>query len=140
LSPSFSRSFGIWSWLTWAALLALSAVVVYAAYLDHQIVSRFESRRWSLPAQVYARPMELGVAEPVSSRRLLQELERAGYRASENLRSPGTYRSEGTGRLSIHVRALSFWDGPQPARRIRLGFDASGISHLDAWMVRLHHR
>ena len=132
LSPSSPRSPGLWSWLTWAALLTLSAVVVYAAYLDHQIVSRFESRRWSLPAQVYARPMELGVAEPVSYKRLLRELERAGYRASENLRSPGTYRSEGAGRLSIHVRALTFWDGPQPARRIRLGFDASGISHLDA--------
>ncbi len=130
---SSSRRFSVfWSWLLWAALIILSAVAVYAAYLDRQIVSRFESRRWSLPAQVYARPLELGIAEPVRQRRVIRELERAGYRLGDDLQSPGTYRQDGGGSLSIHVRAQSFWDGPQPARRIRLGFDATGISRLDA--------
>lgn len=132
MSSSSRRSPAFWLWLFWAALIVLSVGIVYAAYLDRQIVSRFESRRWSLPAQVYARPLELAIAEPVGQKRVIRELERIGYRLSEDLRLPGNYRQEGNGNLAIHVRAQSFWDGPQPARRIRLGFDASGINRLDA--------
>lgn len=114
----------------WLILVATSAVIVYAAYLDHEVVARFETRRWSLPAQVFGRPLELGVGESMSRARVLRELQRVGYRPSAGIDTPGTYQADGSNRLLIHVRHLVFWDGPQPARRIRIAFDASGITEL----------
>jgi len=38
---------------------ALLAVGLYVLYLDHLVVKQFEGRRWTLPAQVYAAPLEL---------------------------------------------------------------------------------
>lgn len=114
----------------WLILIATSAVIVYAAYLDREVVTRFETRRWSLPAQVFGRPLELGVGEPTSRGRVLRELQRVGYRPSAGVHAPGTYQADGADRLLIHVRSLTFWDGPQPARRIRVAFDANGIIEL----------
>jgi len=42
-----------------AALLGLVALLVYVAWLDSQVRQQFEGKRWALPAQVYARPLEL---------------------------------------------------------------------------------
>ena len=41
-----------------AAPLAAS-LAIWIWLLDRQIVQQFEGRRWDLPAQVYARPLEL---------------------------------------------------------------------------------
>ncbi|HXF08603.1 MAG TPA: penicillin-binding protein 1B [Candidatus Acidoferrales bacterium] len=127
---AFRRLLPFGPWAMWATLIATSAVIVYAAYLDREVVTRFETRRWSLPAQVFGRPLELGVGEPTSRDRVLRELQRVGYRPSAVIDSPGTYRVDGQNRLSIHVRRLTFWDGVQPARRIRVAFDANGITEL----------
>jgi len=116
--------------MMWLILVAISAVIVYAAYLDHEVVTRFETRRWSLPAQVFGRPLELGVGEPTSRARVIRELQRVGYRPSAGVDTPGTYQADGPDRLLIHVRSLVFWDGPQPACRIRVAFHASGITEL----------
>lgn len=126
------RFLGVGPWVIWVGVLVLSAVAVYAAYLDHTIIARFESRRWSLPAQVYSRPLELGVGEVVDRDQVVRALQRAGYRATARPDTPGTYQVDGQHRLVIHVRALSFWDGPQPARRIRIRFDETGIAELTA--------
>jgi penicillin-binding protein 1B len=45
-----------WFWVP--ALLALGAFGGYLLWLDHLVTSRFDGRRWNLPAHVYARPRE----------------------------------------------------------------------------------
>ena len=41
-------------------LIALLVVIAgYVAFLDFQVYRQFEGKRWSLPARVYARPLEL---------------------------------------------------------------------------------
>jgi penicillin-binding protein 1B len=37
----------------------LVAVALYVVYLDLLVTRQFEGRRWTLPAQVYAAPLEL---------------------------------------------------------------------------------
>ena len=46
------------------ALVALA----YVLYLDHIIRSQFEAKRWSLPARVYARPLDLYPEMALSAR------------------------------------------------------------------------
>ena len=48
-----------WSWLFKLLTVFMVLGVAILIYLDAQIRHRFEGHRWSLPAKVYARPLEL---------------------------------------------------------------------------------
>ena len=41
------------------ALLALLAAIILVAVLGRRVTQQFEGRRWTLPARVYAQPLEL---------------------------------------------------------------------------------
>lgn len=103
-------------WLLFAVVLAGSVLTVYVAYLDHVITARFEGRRWALPAQVYARPLEIFEGQRLTPDELTAELERLGYRRGRSVAGTGTFARSGS-RIEIHVRPFTFWDGLQPARR-----------------------
>ena len=46
--------------LSWPALVvAVLLIAAYVFYLDRTVTKQFEGRRWTLPAQVYAAPLEL---------------------------------------------------------------------------------
>ena len=40
-------------------ILGILSIAVYWTLLDRKIVDTFQTSRWSIPAKVYARPMEL---------------------------------------------------------------------------------
>ena len=60
--------------------MSLVAAALFTAYLDHNIRQQFEGKRWSLPARVYAQPLELYQGKSLSFPSLYKELEVAGYR------------------------------------------------------------
>ena len=84
--------------------------LAYVAYLDTVIRINFEGKRWSLPAQVYARPLELYPGLRLSPAQFNQELERLGYRYSYQPNDPGTYARQGD-RFDLVTRPFQFWDG-----------------------------
>ena len=84
-------------------LLVLVAAIAVVAVLDRRVTAQFEGRRWTLPARVYAQPIDLYVGQQLSSRRLVDELERLGYLAAATPDRPGTYRRRGE-QVSVHVR------------------------------------
>jgi len=84
----------------------LVAGAIYVAWLDHVIRSQFDGRRWTVPTQVYARPLELRAGLPLSSEALESELKRLGYRASREAK-PGTYRKRAE-RIDIQLRKARF--------------------------------
>ena len=100
-----------WFWL--AALVVVLGVGVWATlyvlYLDHLVTKQFEGRRWTLPAQVYAAPLELYAGLPLDADDLEHELQRLQYRRVDRLDRPGTYRIQGS-RLDIALRAAKFAD------------------------------
>ncbi|GAB3683173.1 penicillin-binding protein 1B [Salinisphaera aquimarina] len=114
-------------------LCCLGAVVLaaYAVYLDGEVRSQFEGTRWTLPAKVYAAPLELYAGLDLSRADIVARLKRQGYRDSSGVDNAGTYHSSGS-RLDIHTRPFTFWDGDQGDREIRLGFNSSGVSSLQA--------
>ncbi len=115
-------------------LLVLLAAGAWAVYkveqIDHQLRLAFESHRWTLPAKVYARPMELYVGAPQHPADVLAELRRLHYRQGD-LQFAGAYQVDATG-LRIHVRGFHFADGWEPEQTLSLRFNAAGISALQA--------
>ena len=112
------------------ALLLLLVAIVVVAVLDRRVTAQFEGRRWTLPARVYAQPIELYAGQQLSSRRFTEELERLGYLAVAKPDRPGTYRRRGD-QVSVFVRDFRFADEQQPARALRLGFSGDAITSLE---------
>ncbi|MBM4221970.1 MAG: penicillin-binding protein 1B, partial [Gammaproteobacteria bacterium] len=108
------------------AALLVAAFALWIWLLDRQIVSQFEGRRWDLPAQVYARPLELYAGLRLSADELQRELVALGYSPATSIRTQGTY-ARLTGRIVLMTRPFQFWDGAQPAQKATISFGAGGI-------------
>lgn len=111
------------------AIVGAVGLAAYVFYLDREITSRFQGRRWDLPAQVYARPLELYAGRSVGPEALDQELHRLGYRPAPGANLPGTYRRVGN-RFELQSRAFRFWDGAQPTQHIIVDFAGGQIVKL----------
>jgi len=109
--------------------VAVIALIVVVAMLDHRVTRQFEGRRWTLPARVYAQPLEIYVGQTLSVQRFAQELERLGYLAQAAPR-PGAYRRQGD-RIEVFVREFQFSDVHQPAQQLRIGFAGDAIAQLE---------
>ena len=88
------------------------ALLVWTIYLDRIITAQFEGRRWTLPAQVYAEPLELYAGQSFGADTLEQELKRLGYRRVDAAEQPGSYSRRGS-RIDLVNRRFQFWDALQ---------------------------
>lgn len=112
--------------LTGLTVLVIAALALWIWLLDRQIVSQFEGRRWDLPAQVYARPLELYAGLRLSADELQRELTALGYSATPAIKTQGTY-ARLPGRIVLMSRPFHFWDSMQPAQKATISFGARGI-------------
>src|ERR1700733_5056483 len=110
-------------------VVAAAAVTFYVLYLDGIVTKQFEGRRWTLPAQVYAAPLELYVGLALEGSDLEHELQRLQYRRVDKLEHPGTYRLQGT-RLDIALRPARFADETRPASILTVVSGEKGIESL----------
>ena len=123
--------------------LAFLLAVLYAGFTAMTVKAQFEGRRWDLPAQVYAAPLELFAGRALTQDDLVAELKRLGYREDPRLPSPGTYRV-GLGRAEVSTRGFDFAGDQEPARLVSIAFAGGRISGLrdpqgkDAAIVRLN--
>lgn len=112
------RPFGL------AALLLLSG---YTLYLDFRVRDAFEGRRFALPARLYARPLELFPGLKLAPDALTRELVRLGYKEPLTGDEAGRFTRQANS-IEIAVRPFVFWDGAQPARRLRLDFRGDSLN------------
>src|ERR687883_1639009 len=101
----------------YAVLLGTLALSAFTFYLDIRVKREFEGRRFALPARIYARPLELHVGLRIARDDVEDELRELGY-ATAPREAPGWY-VRGDNQLEIALRPFTFWDGAQPARRLR---------------------
>lgn len=118
---------GFWWFQVCIALLFCSAA--YIIWLDHRIRTEFEGKRWSLPARVYARPLELYAGLHITRAALIKELHALGYRETGKSLQPGEYKARGK-QLQLYSRNFQFWDGREPARRSMLTFAVDTLVEL----------
>jgi penicillin-binding protein 1B len=112
-----------------AATVLLAVLAGYIAILDRQIVRQFEGGRWDLPAQVYARPLEIYAGLRLTADELQRELTSLGYAATKKADTQGTFIRTGS-RLAVHTRPFQFWDGPEAPRRVSVSFAGGIVSAL----------
>ena len=125
--PKWKKTF--WRVLLGIVVVGLVLVGSYAYYLDHIITRQFEGRRWTLPAHVYAAPLELYTGLALTEPDIKHELARLQYRLVDKLERPGTYRQQGT-RLDVALRPAVFADESRPASILTIQTGASAIEAL----------
>ena len=120
-------------WLSWAIKLGLVGLVVlavFAVYLDAVVQEKFSGKRWTVPAKVYARPLELFVGQKLSKADFLQELDALGFRRETSANGPGAVSVAGNN-LELHTRGFQFYESSEPAQRIRVRFSGDYVAGLN---------
>lgn len=126
----------------WLLVIAVLGGAGYTLWLDREVRERFEGKRWALPAQVYARPLELFPGLPHNADEVETELKALGYRAVAKPTGPGSFHRRGN-RIRLVSRAFQFWDADEPSRYLDLRFDKQALTALldrqgqDAGIARL---
>ena len=77
------------------ALICTLAASSYVSGLNDEIRRKFDGKRWSLPAVVYARPLELFPSRTLSLKMLEDELLLSGYRKEDQEHGAGSYSVRG---------------------------------------------
>lgn len=109
--------------------VGLGLLIPWSLYLNHQVTTEFEGRKWDIPSRVYARALELYPGLALSPVDLETELKAAGYRKTGNTSKPGSYKVSGR-QFEIYRRAFRFAEGEDAARRLKLRLDSGIISSL----------
>ncbi len=128
-APSRSWGSALWPPFVVLASIGILLATMYTVYLDHRVRSQFEGARWSLPAKVYARPMEIYPGLRLKQKVLVEELNRLGYRSVAALSGPGTY-VDSKDNLKVITRQFRFWDGLQPEKQLQINFASDRVSKL----------
>lgn len=115
-------------------LLKLCAIllfifVCYLGYLDYTVRKQFEGKRWSIPAHVYASPVEIYAGLPMSQKQLLVLLKKLHYRPDSNLSSQATFYNE-AGTISLKTRQFIFWDKSQEVQHVKIIFSATEVRSI----------
>ena len=119
----------VFGWLFKLSLVGIVALGALAVYLDATIQDRFSGRRWSIPAKVYARPLELFAGQKLSQADFVTELEALGYRRETKVTGSGEMQV-GNGQVELHSRGFQFFDGSEPAQRIQVRFSGSQVASI----------
>ncbi len=124
---------GLGRWLkkTFLYLLLFGTIglSLYTLYLNSIIKDKFEGRRWSIPARVYARSLELYPGIKISARELEKELRLAGYRKDKAPSTQGSFSRKGN-RIDVVSRQFSFPDGDEPSRKLRIQFNRNSVTGI----------
>ncbi len=110
-------------------LFSIVVGAAYVAYLDYTVQTQFEGKRWSLPARVYARPLELYAGLEISPNDLLREIKKIGFQRNSRLNTPASYWQTGND-IHLVTRSFEFWDGVEPAQKISIRFNDNVIVSL----------
>ena len=121
-------------WLGWAIKLSLVGLVVlagFAVYLDAVVQEKFSGKRWTIPAKVYARPLELFVGQKLSKEDFLTELDALGYRREPVANGPGAAAVSGN-TVDLNTRGFQFYEGMESAQPVRVRFSGDDVAELSS--------
>ena len=120
------------AWLGWALKLSLVGLVIvagFAVYLDAVVQEKFSGKRWTIPAKVYARPLELFTGQKLSKNDFLTELDALGYRRESAANGPGAASVSGN-TVDLNTRGFQFYEGMEPAQFVRVRFSGDYVAGL----------
>ncbi|HEY2686414.1 MAG TPA: penicillin-binding protein 1B [Steroidobacteraceae bacterium] len=123
----------LWRRIFFAAAISLlliaAAFGIWVVHLDHLVTREFQGRHWSVPAHVYAAPLELYVGAALSADDLEEELHRVHYHRGDPAQGPGNYRRVGNA-FDIEARRVRFIDELREPVRVSIHADAAAITSM----------
>ncbi|UUD63167.1 penicillin-binding protein 1B [Pseudomonas seleniipraecipitans] len=131
-SRSKRRPRGMHPLLGWAVKLGLVGLVLFAGfavYLDAIVQEKFSGKRWTVPAKVYARPLELFVGQKLAKDDLLKEMDALGYRRENKVDGPGGVAVSGNN-ISLHSRGFQFYESTEQAQQVNVRFSGGYVASL----------
>jgi penicillin-binding protein 1B len=123
----------IWSLFWKSSLVFIAFMVIAGIYFDKKIERRLDGTTWTLPAQVYARPLLLDINQPLTQQTLIKELRLLNYRPVELVNSAGQF-SVNDNRVTIFRRAFDFPDAVVSKEKIDVIFDGEQIKAIKSSM------
>ncbi len=108
--------------------IAAGVITLWVVHLDRVVTQEFKGRHWSVPARVYAAPLELYVGAPVTADDLDQELRRLHYHSGDPA-APGSYRRSADA-FDVHTRRVRFSDELREPERVSIRADGNAITAL----------
>ncbi len=127
--PAPSRLRRLLGWGLKLSLVGLVVLAGFAIYLDAVVQEKFSGKRWTVPAKVYARPLELFVGQKLARDDFLKELDALGYRRQSAGSGPGAVAVSGND-VELHTRGFQFYEGSERAQRIRVRFSGKHVVAL----------
>jgi len=105
------------------------AFAMWVVRLDRLVTQQFQGRHWSVPARVYAAPLEIYAGAPISAADLEDELRRLHYRPGDPAAGAGFYRRKG-GTFDLHARRARFSDEQREGLLVSISADDNSITAL----------
>jgi penicillin-binding protein 1B len=112
-----------------AALILAIGVSIWVVHLDTTVTRQFQGRHWSVPARVFAAPLELYVGAPISANDLEEELHRLHYHRGETAAGPGVYRRTGNA-FDVLARRARFIDEVREPQLVSIHADSASITGM----------
>jgi len=128
-SPARGWLSKIWRLALLVSGIFLGLLVPWVIYLNYQVTTEFEGRKWDLPSRVYARALDLYPGARISRQDLEMELKAAGYRRSDKASRPGLYSVAGN-KTDIFRRKFQFHDGAEAASRFAVRINNGAVASI----------
>ncbi|HEY0802371.1 MAG TPA: transglycosylase domain-containing protein, partial [Steroidobacteraceae bacterium] len=109
MARSKKRLLRITAFIGGGMVVACVIAALWVVHLDREVLRQFQGRHWSVPARVFAAPLELYAGAPVTAEDLEQELRRLHYQNGDPASGTGLYRRTNAG-FDIHTRRARFID------------------------------
>ncbi|BFT28885.1 penicillin-binding protein 1B [Alteromonas sp. D210916BOD_24] len=110
-------------------LIGFVLIGAYAFYLDAQIKHAFSGNKWEVPAQIFARPLEISKGEEITPQEVIDELNLLGYRKVAFANNSGEYSYQNRV-LNIQRRAFQFPEGAEPLRHLVITWNGARIGEI----------
>lgn len=129
-SPKSEQGLMLVGFLLLVIIIAgLVFLAMYAYKLNSEIVSKFENRRWDIPATVYSRPLDLEQGVAVSDANFKAWLDMLGY-SQGDVNQTGRYEKSGS-TYTVHTRGFDYGDGEiDPAQVLKITFNAGKVTKI----------
>jgi penicillin-binding protein 1B len=114
----------------WKFIVVIVLVITaWLIYLDAQIRFKFEGQRWSLPAQVFARSLEIYEGKTLNLKNLQQELKLLNYQSAYKIQQSGQYKvTENI--IELYIRSHSKPEEDQASQHIRFTIQGDQVRDL----------
>ena len=110
-------------------IVSLVSLIAYMFYLDATIKHHFSGNKWQVPAQIYARSLDIEVEQEITPTEIIDELKLLGYRPVSRVSGSGEYTYQSK-QLTFMRRAFDFIDGRQESRLIQIEWQGNRIGQI----------